>query len=51
MIMSNRMTVILADDHAVVRKGIRELLEEPGDIAVVAEASNGDEALDAIRQH
>ena len=47
----NRMTVILADDHAVVRKGIREFLEEPGDIAVVAEASNGDEALDAIRQH
>ena len=47
----NRMTVILADDHAVVRKGIREFLEEPGDIAVVAEASNGNEALDAIRQH
>jgi DNA-binding NarL/FixJ family response regulator len=37
--------VLLADDHAVVRKGIREFLTEPGDIDVVAEASNGDEAI------
>jgi len=43
--------VILADDHAVVRKGIRDFLEEPGDIAVVAEAANGDEALALIREH
>ena len=37
--------VILADDHAVVRKGIREFLTEPGDIDVIAEASNGEEAI------
>ena len=37
--------VLLADDHAVVRKGIREFLTEPGDIDVIAEASNGDEAI------
>jgi DNA-binding NarL/FixJ family response regulator len=37
--------VLLADDHAVVRKGIREFLTEPGDIEVVAEASDGAEAL------
>jgi DNA-binding NarL/FixJ family response regulator len=43
--------VILADDHAVVRKGIRDFLEEAGDIAVVAEASAGDEALALIREH
>jgi len=43
--------VILADDHAVVRKGIRGFLEEPGDITVVAEAANGDEALAFIREH
>jgi len=43
--------VILADDHAVVRKGIRGFLEEPGDISVVAEAANGDEALALIREH
>lgn len=43
--------VILADDHAVVRMGIRGFLEGPGDISVVAEASNGDEALALIREH
>jgi len=43
--------VILADDHAVVRKGIRDFLEEAGDIAVVAEAPTGDEALALIREH
>jgi DNA-binding NarL/FixJ family response regulator len=37
--------VVLADDHAVVRKGIREFLEEDPEIAIVAEASNGREAL------
>jgi len=41
--------VILADDHAVVRKGICGFLEELGDITVVAEAANGDEALALIR--
>src|SRR3989337_66352 len=43
--------VILADDPAVVRKGIREFLTEPGDIEVVAEASDGDEAIALIEQH
>ena len=43
--------VILADDHAVVRKGIRGFLEVPGDITVVAEAANGDEALALVREH
>src|SRR5512143_1303838 len=37
--------VLLADDHAVVRKGIREFLTEPGDIAVIAEAADGAEAI------
>jgi DNA-binding NarL/FixJ family response regulator len=48
--MSARIKVLLADDHAVVRKGIREFLEEAGDVAVVAEAGTGDEALTAIRE-
>ena len=42
--------VILADDHAVVRKGIREFLLEPGDIDVMAEAADGDEAMALIDQ-
>lgn len=43
--------IVLADDHPVVRKGIREFLEEAGDIQVVAEAANGAEALALIREH
>ncbi len=40
--------LVLADDHAVVRKGIREFLEEDPTIRVVAEASDGAEALAAV---
>jgi DNA-binding NarL/FixJ family response regulator len=43
--------VILADDHAVVRKGIREFLEEDPGIVVVAEAVNGEEALRLVGEH
>jgi DNA-binding NarL/FixJ family response regulator len=43
----NVIRVVLADDHAVVRKGIREFLEEVDDIRVVAEATTGTEALAA----
>jgi DNA-binding NarL/FixJ family response regulator len=42
---------VLADDHAVVRKGIREFLEEDGDIVVAAEAADGEEAKALIAQH
>lgn len=38
--------VLLADDHAVVRKGVREFLETSDDIRVVAEASDGQQALE-----
>lgn len=43
--------VVLADDHSVVRRGIRDFLTEAGDIVVVAEAENGPQALDLIHQH
>ena len=43
--------VLLADDHAVVRKGIREFLEEDGEITVVAEASDGLEAVRLVGEH
>lgn len=42
--------VVLADDHAVVRRGIREFLEEEGDIQVVAEADDGEQALARIAE-
>lgn len=42
--------VLLADDHAVVRKGIREFLEEDETIRVIGEAADGQEALQSIEQ-
>ena len=42
--------VLLADDHAVVRKGIREFLEDDEDIQVVAEVADGKEALAKIKE-
>ncbi|CCH02329.1 two component transcriptional regulator, LuxR family [Fibrella aestuarina BUZ 2] len=40
--------LLIADDHAVVRKGIRLLLEDESDIQIVGEASDGDEAIDLV---
>jgi DNA-binding NarL/FixJ family response regulator len=42
---TDRITVLLADDHALVRRGFRRLLEDDAELAVVGEASNGDEAI------
>jgi DNA-binding NarL/FixJ family response regulator len=43
--MTDKITVLLADDHALVRRGFRRLLEDDSDIVVVGEASNGEEAI------
>lgn len=42
--------VLLADDHAIVRAGIRQFLERSGDIQVVAEADDGETAIGLIKQ-
>jgi DNA-binding NarL/FixJ family response regulator len=42
--------VVLADDQMLVRQGIRSLLELAGDIAIVAEASDGDEAIAIVQR-
>ncbi|CAD5264547.1 MULTISPECIES: response regulator transcription factor [unclassified Imperialibacter] len=41
--------VVLADDHEIVRNGIKILLESEGDLEVVGEASDGQEALDKCK--
>lgn len=44
--------ILLADDHAVVRQGTRELLEQQADLEVVAEACDGREAVQlALQEH
>jgi DNA-binding NarL/FixJ family response regulator len=42
--------VVLVDDQTLVRRGIRSLLELAGDVAIVAEAADGEEGLAAIRR-
>ena len=49
--MSEKIRTILADDHAVVRAGIRQFLEHAPDISVVAEADDGDMARTLIARH
>ncbi|MEZ4664680.1 MAG: response regulator transcription factor [Caldilineaceae bacterium] len=46
-----KIDVILADDHPVVRAGIRALLERASDINIVAEAANGAEVLPLVKTH
>ena len=41
--------VLLADDHAIVRGGLKQILESDPIIRVVSEASNGNEAIDFVR--
>jgi NarL family two-component system response regulator LiaR len=46
-----KIKVILADDHHIVRAGIRQLLESAKDIQVIAEAGDGEEAQTLIQQY
>lgn len=41
--------VVIADDHTIVREGLRELLGSAGDIEIAAEAVNGHEVVDRVR--
>jgi len=43
--MSTKITVLLVDDHSLVRRGFRRLLEDDPAIEVVGEAQNGEEAI------
>jgi DNA-binding NarL/FixJ family response regulator len=41
--------IVVADDHTIVRDGLRQLLGAAGDVEVIAEASNGHEVMDRVR--
>jgi DNA-binding NarL/FixJ family response regulator len=43
-----KITVVLADDHAILRQGLKSLLEAEPDIEVAGEAANGREAIDLV---
>lgn len=45
------ITVVLADDHTVLRDGLRYLLEAAGDIEIISTASNGQEAVEQATLH
>lgn len=51
MVEDESIKVVLADDHAVVREGIRQFIESDGDIRVIAEADDGQAATLAIQHH
>jgi two-component system invasion response regulator UvrY len=42
--------ILLADDHSIVRAGLRRIIEDSGDIEVVAEAADGREAMEKVRE-
>jgi len=47
--MSEKISVLLVDDHSLVRRGFRRMLEDEPDIHVVGEASDGKEAIELTR--
>src|SRR5436190_9213488 len=46
-----KIAVLLVDDHSLVRRGFRRLLEDDPEIVVVGEASDGHEAVDLVTEH
>jgi DNA-binding NarL/FixJ family response regulator len=48
--MTKKITVLLVDDHGLVRRGFRRMLEDEPDMAVVGEAGGGEEAVNLARQ-
>lgn len=46
----NKIRVVLADDHTILRTGLRSLLENPGNIEVIGEAEDGREAVKQVER-
>src|SRR5260370_3738094 len=50
MLVTRPVRVVLADDHPMIRRGLRLILEDSDEVDVVAEAGNGQELLDLVDQ-
>lgn len=48
--MNKEIKIMIADDHAIIREGIKNLLEFDGKIKVVEQASNGEECLEILKE-
>ncbi len=48
--MAQNTTILLADDHPLVRKGLKDVIEEQGDFNVIGEAGDGEQTLRMIEQ-
>jgi len=48
---ANRIRVMIADDHPLMREGLSAVIASQSDMAVVAEAESGDAAVEAFRRH
>jgi DNA-binding NarL/FixJ family response regulator len=47
----NRITIVIADDHPILRQGLRALLEAEPDFEIVGEAGDGAGAVEIVQQH
>jgi DNA-binding NarL/FixJ family response regulator len=50
-LLMNKIKVLIADDHSMVRQGLKQILELEQDITVIAQASNGEEAIEFATSH
>ncbi len=48
--ITSMIKILIADDHAVVRRGLRQIISDESDFEVVAEAQNGQEVLDQLEK-
>lgn len=49
--MENQIQILIADDHPLLRQGLRQVIENDADLQVIAEATDGLDALEKIREH
>jgi len=47
--MNEILKIVIADDHSMIREGLKQLLELDGDIQVIGEAGNGEECLELLK--